>query len=29
MTASPGIDFDPDFEDEDIIIDVTPITPTE
>ena len=25
LTASPGISFDPDFNDEDIIIDVTPI----
>lgn len=25
LTASPGINFDPDFEDEDIIIDINPI----
>lgn len=25
LTASPGISFDPDFNDDDIIIDVTPI----
>lgn len=25
LTASPGISFDPDFEDEDIIIDINPI----
>lgn len=25
LTASPGINFDPDFNDDDIIIDVTPI----
>ena len=25
LTSSPGINFDPDFNDEDIIIDINPI----